>query len=288
MKALIFVCFILFVTNKVTGQTLEPVCSNVPDFGQCLSAWTCNLDVSKCACFEGEPYCRCNNRKGEFYIDEDCSQRWTIVTFALVASLPGVTLAVLVGTIVYLIMLPSKTKNNKEIKVNTVSPKEEDLFPGITFASDLNTRPAPNNVPMQTMPNRGSSMSIGMRDPPMEAPAQPYSSSNSLQSYPNRTTDGRPHGPYNISGGTRDPPIGGPAKPFSYIAGLGETVNNPYARDYSPSQNPYENRGPSTVHRNDYREAAPSYQYEDVIPDYSFDRGNSRGGFPRPQVNLKY
>lgn len=288
MKVLIYVCFILFVTNKVTGQTSEPVCSRVIDFGQCLNDWTCDTKVSRCACFEGEPYCRCNNRKGEFYIDEDCSQRWTIVTFALVASLPGVALAVLVGIIVFLIMLSSNTKNNKENKVNTVSPKEEDLFPGITFASDLNARPAPNNVPMQSMPNRGNSMSIGMRDPPIEGPAQPYSSSNSMQSYPNRTTGGRPQGPYNISGGTRDPPIGGPARPFSYLTGPGETVNNPYARDYSPSPNPYDNRGPSSVHRNDYRQTAPSHLYEDVIPDYSTDRRNSRGGFPRPQVNLQY
>lgn len=40
-------------------------------------------------------------------MDENCTQRWTVVTFALVASLPGLTLAVLVGVIVYMIMLPS-------------------------------------------------------------------------------------------------------------------------------------------------------------------------------------
>uniref|UniRef100_A0A672K604 Zgc:158432 n=1 Tax=Sinocyclocheilus grahami TaxID=75366 RepID=A0A672K604_SINGR len=81
---------------------------NVNDFDRCLdNAGICDETISRCTCFEGQPFCRCNSQKGEFYIDENCTQRWTVVTFALVASLPGLTLAVLVGLIVYVIMLPS-------------------------------------------------------------------------------------------------------------------------------------------------------------------------------------
>ncbi|XP_057205475.1 uncharacterized protein zgc:158432 [Triplophysa rosa] len=256
---------------------LDALCSNVNDFGQCLNSWSCDTEVSSCTCFEGQPYCRCNNLKGEFYIDEDCSQRWTIVTFALVASLPGLTLAILVGTIVYVIMLPS-SKSHKSNAVNTASPKEQDLFPGITFASDLNgrtarnTRPLPqNHIPMITIPNSANSMSGGTRDQPMRGPSRPYS----------------------MSSGTRDPPVEGPARLYSSSAGYGQTMNNPYARD-SPSRNPYDNRSASLEHRNDYRQHAPSHPYEDGNSSYSpaqfyaSDRGNTRGGFPRPHVNLQY
>ncbi|KAA0717200.1 hypothetical protein E1301_Tti017365 [Triplophysa tibetana] len=201
-KFLTYVCFVVFVTHNVTGQTIDPVCSNVRDFDKCSSPWSCDEKVSLCTCFDGQPFCRCNNQKGEFYIAEDCSQKWTILTFALVASLPGLALAILVGVIVYVVMLSS----NKSHK--------------------------------------------------------------------------------------------------SSSAGYGQTMNNPYARD-SPSRNPYDNRSASLEHRNDYRQHGPSHPYEDVVctkhqfenvsnsayspPQfYASDRGKTRGGFPRPHVNLQY
>ncbi|XP_056600808.1 uncharacterized protein zgc:158432 [Triplophysa dalaica] len=293
MKFLIYVCFVVFVTHNVTGQTIDPLCSNVVDFGQCASSGSCDKEVSVCTCFNGQPYCRCNNRKGEFYIDESCSQRWSILTFSLVASLPGLALAILVGVIVYVIML-SSSKSHKRNTVNTASPKEQALFPGMTFASDLNGRPAPNtrpmpqnHIPMITIPNSANGMSGGTRDQTMGGPSRPYSSSNSMHPYPD---GGKPLESYS---GTRDPPVEGPARPYSSSAGYGQTMNNPYARD-SPSRNPYDNRGASLEHRNDYRQHAPSHHYEDVNSAYSpaqfyaSDRGNTQGGFPRPHVNLQY
>lgn len=55
---------------------------------------------------------RCNNYVNEWFIGEKCDQKWTTVTFALVASLPGLGLALLVGVIVYFVRKPSKGKKN--------------------------------------------------------------------------------------------------------------------------------------------------------------------------------
>ncbi|XP_051955327.1 uncharacterized protein zgc:158432 [Xyrauchen texanus] len=273
-----------------TGQMTEPDCTNVQDFKECSEKWTCEESVSTCHCFNRQPYCRCNNRAGEFYIDEKCSQRWTPVTFALVASLPGLTLALLVGVTVYAIMQSSSTKRHlvEEVKKpKAADPKKEDLFPGITFSSDMNGRPPANtrpvqqdHVPMTTMPNNTYSMSNGMHDPPMGHPARPYSHCS-------------------MSNGMRDLPMGGPARPYSNAAGRGQIVNNPYARD-SPSRNPYDDHNPSPDPRNDYRQPAPSHRYDNMVwfnnnqpyssaPLYeSSDHGKPRSGFPRPQLNLQY
>lgn len=43
---------------------------------------------------------RCNNYIDKWYIGEKCDFEWTILNFALVASLPGLALAVIVGVTV--------------------------------------------------------------------------------------------------------------------------------------------------------------------------------------------
>ncbi|KTG46131.1 hypothetical protein cypCar_00011213 [Cyprinus carpio] len=275
MKVLLYMCFILFVTDKATGQTTNPACDNVNDFDQCLdNGGICDETISRCTCFEGQPFCRCNSQKDEFYMDENCTQRWTVVTFALVASLPGLTLAVLVGVIVYMIMLPSNKSHTGASEGKTTpktASKGQDLFPGFSFASDINGRPPPNmkpvqedHVPMTAMPNR----------------------------------------PYSMYTGMRDPPVGGPVQPYSNGAVRGQTVSNPYARD-TPSRNPYKEHSPSADHHSDYRPHAPSHTYNDLsentgdimkpnqpyapAPLYaSSEHGNLRNGFPRPQLNLRY
>ncbi|XP_051528107.1 uncharacterized protein zgc:158432 isoform X2 [Myxocyprinus asiaticus] len=279
-------------------------CTDVQDFKECSKTWTCDETVSTCHCFSGQPFCRCNNRAGEFYIDEKCSQRWTTVTFALVASLPGLTLVLLVGVTVYVIMQSSSTKRHlvEEMKKpKAADPNKEDLFPGITFSSDMNGRPPPNTIPVQQdhvtmtiVPNNRYSMSNGTHEPPMGRPARPYSTSNSMHPSTGRIADGRPHEPYSMSNGMRDPPMGGPARPYSNAAGRGQIVSNPYARD-SPSRNPYDDRSPSPDPRNDYRQPAPFHTYDSMNQPYSpaplydsSDRGKPRSGFPRPQLNVQY
>uniref|UniRef100_A0A8C2GT20 Zgc:158432 n=1 Tax=Cyprinus carpio TaxID=7962 RepID=A0A8C2GT20_CYPCA len=261
MKVLLYVCFILFFLYVCSSAA----CDNVNDFDQCLdNGGICDETISRCTCFEGQPFCRCNSQKDEFYMDENCTQRWTVVTFALVASLPGLTLAVLVGVIVYMIMLPSNKSHTGEGKTTPkTASKGQDLFPGFSFASDINGRPPPNmkpvqedHVPMTAMPNR----------------------------------------PYSMYTGMRDPPVGGPVQPYSNGVVRGQTVSNPYARD-TPSRNPYKEHSPSADHHSDYRPHAPSHTYDDLKPNQPYapaplyassEHGNLRNGFPRPQLNLRY
>uniref|UniRef100_A0A671LEX5 Uncharacterized LOC107700910 n=1 Tax=Sinocyclocheilus anshuiensis TaxID=1608454 RepID=A0A671LEX5_9TELE len=257
MKVLLYVCFIF---------------NNVINFNQCLNGGAiCDEKISRCICFEGQPFCRCNSQKGEFYINEDCSQKWTVVTFALVASLPGLTLAVLVGVVVYVMMLPS----NKRMTTSKTASKEQDLFPGVAFASDMNGQPPPNmrpvqqgHIPMTAMPNHPYNLSLKCHFDCL-------------------------HSMYT---GMRDPPMGGPVQPYSNGAVRGQIVSNPYARD-SPSRNPYEEHSPSADHHSDYRPRVPSHTYGDLkhnqpyspAPLYgSSEHGNLRNGFPRPQLSLRY
>uniref|UniRef100_A0A8C1UA89 Zgc:158432 n=1 Tax=Cyprinus carpio TaxID=7962 RepID=A0A8C1UA89_CYPCA len=245
----------------------------------------------RCTCFNGQPFCRCNSQKGEFYIDEECSQKWTVVTFALVASLPGLTLAVLVGVVVYVMMLSSnKSHTGEEVMTPKTASKEQDLFPGISFASDMNGRPPPNmrpvqqgHIPMTAMPNH------------------PYCFRNKgdltefkcLLDHEESVSLKCLHSMYT---GMRDPPMGGPVQPYSNGAVRGQIVSNPYARD-SPSRNPYEEHSPSADHHSDYRPRAPSNTYDELkhnqpyspAPLYgSSEHGNLRNGFPRPQLSLRY
>ncbi|KAL1275003.1 hypothetical protein QQF64_027817 [Cirrhinus molitorella] len=293
---LLTLCFILFVTDEATGQT-DPLCADVADFDLCLNDGNCT-DNSKCFCYEGKSFCRCNSKKGEFYLDEACSQSWTVVTFALVASLPGLSLAVLVGAIVYVIMLSSNKNHNGKNKAMTTpktDSKEQDLFPGIAFASDMNGRTAPNmrpgqhdHVPMKAIPSHPYSET---RDHQMGGPVRPYNPSSGMRPSVERMNDGRPREPSSMHSGMRDPHMGGPAQPYSNGGVRAHVVSNPYARD-SPSRNPYEDHGPSADHHSDYRSHAPSHTYDDLKHNQPYSSaapyGSSEQGFPRPQLSLRY
>lgn len=302
MKVLLYVFFILFVTNEVTGQTPEP-CNGVDDFNLCLNnGGNCDEKISRCFCFEEQPFCRCNSQKGEFYINEDCTQKWTVVTFALVASLPGLTLAVLVGVVVYVMMLPSnKSHTGEGMTTPKTASKEQNVFPGVAFASDMNGRPPPNmnpaqqgHIPMTAMPNHP--ISSGMRDPRMGGPAQPYSLSSGVRPSVGNVPDGQPREPNSMYTGMRGLAMGGPVQPYSNGAVQGQIVGNPYVRD-SHSRNPYEDLSPPADHHSDYGSRAPSHTYDDLKhnqpyspapPFGSSDHGNLRNGFPRPQLSLRY
>ncbi|KTG46170.1 hypothetical protein cypCar_00010315 [Cyprinus carpio] len=230
MKVLLYVCFILFVTDKATGQSQDTICNGVDDFDECLNeVANCDVKISRCTCFNGQPFCR------------------------------------------------------EEVMTPKTASKEQDLFPGISFGSDMNGRPPPNmrpvqqgHIPMTAMPNHP--ISSGMRDPQMGGPARPYSVSSGLRPSVDSMPDGRPREP-NSNGAVR-----------------GQIVSNPYARD-SPSRNPYEEHSPSADHHSDYRPRAPSNTYDELkhnqpyspAPLYgSSEHGNLRNGFPRPQLSLRY
>ncbi|XP_018928216.1 uncharacterized protein LOC109055454 isoform X3 [Cyprinus carpio] len=180
-------------------------------------------------------------------------------------------------------ILSVQQSKSEEVMTPKTASKEQDLFPGISFASDMNGRPPPNmrpvqqgHIPMTAMPNHP--VSSGLRP--------------SVDSMP----DGRPREPNSMYTGMRDPPMGGPVQPYSNGAVRGQIVSNPYARD-SPSRNPYEEHSPSADHHSDYRPRAPSNTYDELkhnqpyspAPLYgSSEHGNLRNGFPRPQLSLRY
>ncbi|XP_016084687.1 uncharacterized protein [Sinocyclocheilus grahami] len=242
MKILLYVCFILFVTTEATGQTPDP-CNNVINFNQCLNGGAiCDEKISRCICFEGQPFCRCNSQK-----------------------------------VVYVLMLPSNKSHAREgMTTSKTASKEQDLFPGVAFASDMNGQPPLNMRPVQQghIPMTAMPISSGMRDPQMGGPGRPYS----------------------MYTGMRDPPMGGPVQPYSNGAVRGQIVSNPYARD-SSSRNPYEEHSPSADHHSDYRPHVPSHTYDDLKHNQPYspallygssEHGNLRNGFPRPQLSLRY
>ncbi|XP_041949870.1 uncharacterized protein zgc:158432 isoform X1 [Alosa sapidissima] len=256
MKFLLVLCFstlfILLVNGQATTTPTNPQCVDVEDYLPCKSVNSDDLmcsENSKCSCKAKNPYCRCNNNAGEWFIGEDCTQKWTTVQFALVASLPGVGLAILVGVVVYCTRKPSKGKKNKKGKTNVAFNQEleDNMFKNIVFASDMqgrpNSRPPPENmrppnntVPMGAMPNHDYS-----RMPP---PADRMSTSRPFnQPYSQQR---------NIHPPQDRPSMGGPPpQPNSYGSGMGQVLSNPYAKS-SPGRPPYEGQGPPQDYSSDY------------------------------------
>ncbi|KAG9340183.1 hypothetical protein JZ751_021908 [Albula glossodonta] len=99
--------------EKTTEATPHPSCEDVDDWALCKDPKTLDCKGQfHCYCVNKEPFCRCDNYDGKFYIGDNCEQEWTILTFVLVATLPGVALATVVGVAVYL-ACNSKKKNPK-------------------------------------------------------------------------------------------------------------------------------------------------------------------------------
>ncbi|KAL7834183.1 hypothetical protein SRHO_G00284300 [Serrasalmus rhombeus] len=284
MKLLPHLCFLTVFIFTADGQM--DLCTGVLDFEPCKDSDTfnCSISISACFCKSGEPFCRCNNFKDEFYLGEDCNQKWTTLTFALVASLPGITLALVVGVTVHIIHICQKSsKSSGESKQQSSS--EETMFPGIVFASDVNARP--NGHPPSPSPPQG-----GFTAQP--ASSRPYSIQGNSRPFAEKPSMGDSRPPYSPSASrhpTADrPPMGGPRPPNSYTAGPGQVLSNPYAK----SRNPYEERSPSpdqyrscdppsSPQAYDDRRTGPSSAPSYGAPDYS-----NRSAFPRAQINRMY
>ncbi|MCJ8748953.1 hypothetical protein PDJAM_G00170560, partial [Pangasius djambal] len=127
--------------------------------------WTCDLNVSQCFCKSQTPFCRCNNYIDEFYLGKSCSQKWTTLSFALVATLPGVALAVVIGVAVHLAHTFGKSSKSHGAGNEITHIPEEDLFPGVVFASDLKSPPIAQPFP----PSKPTLVQVPM------VSAQPYS-----------------------------------------------------------------------------------------------------------------
>ncbi|XP_066509857.1 uncharacterized protein zgc:158432 [Hoplias malabaricus] len=242
----------------------------------------------------------CNNYVDEFYIGENCNQKWTTLTFALVASLPGFTLALVVGVTVHLIHTFSKPSTGGRNKPMSSSNNTETMFPGIVFASDVKGRP-------NGLPPRPTSVQGGVTMPS----TQPYSIPENTRPVTDRPTAGNLQVPYSSSSSMRPaaglwdraaprpsnssyetvlppsprvrdsferPPFG-VQQPYSYTAGPGQVVSNPYAKNLylkeerNPLPDPDQSYNPSSLNYSD--------RHLGHNPD-------SRPGFPRAQINRMY
>ncbi|XP_062392847.1 uncharacterized protein zgc:158432 [Sardina pilchardus] len=285
MKFLLVLCFSTLFISLVYGQdppAPNPQCVGVDDYNNCKTVGADDLkcgENSLCFCKAKNPYCRCNNDAGEWFIGEDCTQKWTTVNFALVASLPGVGLAILVGVAVYLTKKPSKGKKNKKGQTNGAfnQEQEDDMFKNMVFASDMqgrpNSRPPPESmrppnstVPMTAMPNSDYRM-----PPPADRTGRPFNQSYSQQR--------------NIHPQDRPSMGGPPPQPNSYGPGMGQALSNPYAKS-PPGRSPYEGQGPPQDYSSDYshRPKQPPVNGTRVMGG-NFSPPPSQPSFPQPDYN---
>ncbi|XP_008820767.1 uncharacterized protein LOC103725205 [Nannospalax galili] len=93
---------ILFVCCFLMVHCSQPNCTSVTDFDDCPGNITdfCPRNIV-CACKDGEPFCKCPNFRGQWgnywYMGANCHQLWNTLDLILVATLPGIGLALIVG-----------------------------------------------------------------------------------------------------------------------------------------------------------------------------------------------
>lgn len=90
----IYCCFL-------TVHSEQPNCTSVTDFDNCPGTIRdfCPENIA-CACKDGAPFCKCPNFRGPWgtywYMGAKCDQLWNTLDLILVATLPGIGLAIIV------------------------------------------------------------------------------------------------------------------------------------------------------------------------------------------------
>ncbi|XP_031231879.1 uncharacterized protein LOC116094036 isoform X2 [Mastomys coucha] len=109
---------ILLISWFLMAHCSQPNCTSVKDFYDCLGNTTgfCPESIV-CACKDGKPFCKCPNFRGRWgdywYMGEKCDQLWNTLDLVLVATLPGIALAIIVGVTVQIIhYCKGKSKEN--------------------------------------------------------------------------------------------------------------------------------------------------------------------------------
>nr|XP_046177621.1 uncharacterized protein LOC124009649 isoform X1 [Oncorhynchus gorbuscha] len=229
MKGYSLLCLIFLAPVTVIGQTTpDPSCVTVDDFEVCTgTAYPCNVEKSKCYCKDKKPFCRCNNYIDKWYIGEKCDFEWTILNFALVSSLPGLALVVIVGVIVqcvHYLRKPAKKQKDRTTGYTNyaMSPttyyenNQDDMFSNTVFASDMPNRPKPPSV-------------------------QPTQERFPISNLPNRPYSLQPNGMLPTL--DRLSLINPTSQPYNYATGMTQPLGNPHPKSPSP-RNPYEDRAP--------------------------------------------
>ncbi|XP_028670499.1 uncharacterized protein zgc:158432 [Erpetoichthys calabaricus] len=109
------------VTTTTVATTPDPLCQSKDDYERCDTPGKDCSQNGQCYCKSKKSYCRCHNYKQEnedfWYIGENCQQLWSLTTLILVATLPGLSLAILVGVIIqcfYYFKKPEKQEDFEE------------------------------------------------------------------------------------------------------------------------------------------------------------------------------
>ncbi|KAF4073470.1 hypothetical protein AMELA_G00259020 [Ameiurus melas] len=294
MWVFLCVCFVAAFVCSADGQGADPsICTDRNDFEVCVGDWNCDLTVSQCFCKSGAPFCRCNNYIDEIYLGEHCSQKWTTLSFALVATLPGVALAFVIGLAVHLAHRFGKSSKSHGAGNELTYVQEQDLFPGIVFASDLNTppppppRPTPVQVGVPMVSSRPYSVSDNTQflsgGPPMRAPPPQYSAPDNTRPAFDRPPLGAR---YSLppSSGTLGVPERAGQQPYSYTGGGAQVLSNPYGR----ARNPYEDHSATGEQ---YNQLPSPHAYEEQTappPAPSYRAPERCSVLPRAQIGRSY
>ncbi|XP_050998432.1 uncharacterized protein LOC127185879 isoform X2 [Acomys russatus] len=129
----------------------QPNCTSVKDFDDCLGNTTdfCPQNIV-CACKDEKPFCKCSNFRGQWgdywYMGGKCEQLWNTLDLILVATLPGIALAVIVGVVIQIAHYckgKSKKNGNHHREERSMSALRSQRNSAYGFGTDRNL-PQPN------------------------------------------------------------------------------------------------------------------------------------------------
>ncbi|XP_036127035.1 uncharacterized protein LOC118636089 [Molossus molossus] len=125
---------ILFISCCfLTVHCAQPNCTSVTDFDDCPGNIRdfCPENIV-CACKDGEPFCKCPYFRGRWgnywYMGTKCDQIWNTLDLILVATLPGIGLALIVGVMIQTVHY-CKKKSKKNINDHREERSSSELQP---------------------------------------------------------------------------------------------------------------------------------------------------------------
>ncbi|XP_054571320.1 uncharacterized protein LOC114228248 [Eptesicus fuscus] len=132
----IYCCFL-------TVHCAQPNCTSVTDFDDCPGNISdfCPKNIV-CACKDGEPFCKCPNFRGQWgnywYMGAKCDQLWSTLDLILVATLPGIGLALIVGVTIQTVHY-CKKKSKKNINDDREQRNSSGFQPQHNYAYAFDT-----------------------------------------------------------------------------------------------------------------------------------------------------